>query len=69
MTKVTSMQKAKVRSQRSMSRGQNPTYLFTDRNSSLNSHMMINNAQSLILLKRSVLFFSRSSVKFQGHMG
>ena len=39
MTKVMSMQRVKVKGQGH--RGQNPIQLFTDRNSSLNSHMMV----------------------------
>ena len=39
MTKVMSMPKGKVKGQGH--RGQNPTWPFSDRNSSLNSHIMM----------------------------
>ena len=41
VTKVTSMQKVKVRGQRSRSQRSRPKFSFPDCNSSLNSHMMM----------------------------
>ena len=69
MTNVRSMHKNKVRGQRS--RSQVETQLNRFRTvTSVGIHMWwSNDAQSLMLLRRGALLFSRSSVKFQGHTG
>ena len=41
MTEVTSVQKVKVRGQRSRSQRSTPNLAISDRNSNLNSHMMM----------------------------
>ena len=66
-TRVRSMQKVKVRGQRSRSQRSRPNFSFPDCNSSLNSHddEMIHIAWCC--LEEVPYCFSRSSVKFQGH--
>ena len=56
-TRVRSMQKVKVRGQRSRSQRSRPKFSFPDCNSSLNSHMMINYTYSFMLLRRGALLF------------
>ena len=46
-TKVMSTQKIKVRGQGQVERGQDPTYLFSDRNAILNSHMAMKRCTEL----------------------
>ena len=66
-TRVRSMQKVKVRGQRSRSQRSRPKFSFPDCNSSLNSHMMIIIHIAWCCLGEVPYCFSRSSVKFQGH--
>ena len=69
MTEVMSMQNVKVRGQGSRSQKSKPNFSRFRTPSPV--WILIwwwNDAQILVLLRRDALFFSRSSVTFQGHM-
>ena len=57
VTEVMSLERVKVRSQRSRSQRSQPNFTISDCNSSLNSHMIMNDAYSLIMLRRGAILF------------